>query len=104
MNLLNNHGYVVFTICIHIFITVNGEGKKIYFMLENFSAQLCCFLPAVHHHGPCIWRIASFHPSQECQERSGVLWYPVVWPGSELELPHLSLLTGAILNMERKEG
>ena len=52
----------------------------------------------MYHHGPCIWRIASFHPSQKGQEGSGVLGHPVVWPGRELELPHLSLLTGAILN------
>lgn len=63
-----------------------------------------CFLPAVHHHGPRIWRIASFHPSEEGQERSGVLRHPVVRPGSELELPHLSLLAGAVLNMEVKAG
>lgn len=73
-------------------------------MLENVFAEPCCFLPAVYHHGPCIWRIASFHPSQEGQERSGVFWYPMVWPCSELELPHLSLFTGAILDVEMREG
>ena len=64
------------------------------------------FLPAVYHHGPRIWRIAGFHPSQEGQERGGVLRYPVVRPGCELELPHLSLLTGAVLNVdtEGREG
>lgn len=58
----------------------------------------------MYHHGPCIWRIASFHPSQEGQEWSGVLWYPMVRPGRELELPHLSLFTGAVLSMEMNKG
>lgn len=80
------------------------ERKKINFMLQDVFGKPCCFLPAVYHHGPCVWRIASFHPSQEGQERSGVLWYPVVWPGRKLELPHLSLLTGAVLNMQVEKG
>lgn len=92
-----------FVICIHIFITANGENK-INFMLQDVFVKPCCFLPAVYHHGPCIWRIASFHPSQEGQERSGVLRNPVVWPGRELELPHLSLLAGAVLNMVVEKG
>lgn len=88
-----------FVICIHVFITANGENK-INFMLEDVFMRPCCFSPAVYHHGPCIWRIARFHPSEEGQERSGVLRHPVVWPGRELELPHLPLLAGAVLKME----
>lgn len=90
-------------ICIHLFITANGENK-INFMLEDVLVKWCCFLPAVHHHGPRVWRIASFHPSEEGQERSGVLGHPVVRPGRELELPHLSLLAGAVLNTEAERG
>lgn len=58
------------------------------------------FSPAVHHHGPCVWRIARFHPPEEGQEGGGVLRHPVVWPGRELELPHLPLLTGAVLETQ----
>lgn len=69
-----------------------------------FYASGCCFaLPAVYHHGPCIRRVASFYPPQEGQERRGVLRHPVVWPGCELELPHLPLLAGAVLNGEAEE-
>lgn len=53
--------------------------------------------PAVDHHWPCIWRIAGLYPSKEGQDGGGVLWNPMVWPGHELELSHLSLLTGTIL-------
>jgi len=67
-------------------------------MLQDVSVIACCFSPAVYRHRPRIWRIARFHPSQEGQERGGVLRYPVVRPGRELELPHLSLLAGAVLN------
>lgn len=73
-------------------------------MLQDIFAKPRCFVPAVHHHGPRVWRIASFHSSEESEKRSGVFWYPVVRPGGELELPHLSLFTGAILNMEMRAG
>lgn len=73
-------------------------------MLQDIFAKPCCFVPAVHHHGPRIWGIASFHSSEEGKKRSGVFRYPVVRPGGELELPHLSLFTGAVLNMEMREG
>lgn len=79
------------------------ERTKINFMLEDICVKSCCFVPAVNHHGPCIWRIASLHPSQEGQEQGWVFRHPVVWPGCELELPHLSLLTGAILKMEMEQ-
>lgn len=59
-----------------------------------------CFSPAVYHHGPCVWRIARFHPPEEGQEGGGVLGHPVVWPGRELELPHLPLLAGAVLKTQ----
>ena len=92
-----------FTLCIHIFITANGENK-IHFMLQDILVKSCRVLPAVYHHGPCVWRIASFHPSKEGQEGSRVLGNPVVRPGRELKLPHFSLLAGAVLNMEVEEG
>lgn len=67
-----------------------------------------CFSPAVYHHGPCVWRIARFHPPEEGQEGGGVLGHPVVWPGCGLELPHLPLLAGAVLKtqvgLERERG
>lgn len=65
-----------------------------------------CFSPAVYHHGPRVWRIARFHPPEEGQEGGGVLGHPVVWPGRELELPHLPLLAGAVLQIgwERARG
>lgn len=53
--------------------------------------------PAVDHHGPGIWRIACLYPPQESQDGGGVLGHTMVWPGHELELSYLSLLTGAIL-------
>lgn len=53
--------------------------------------------PAVDHHGPCIWRVTGLDPSEEGQDRSGVLGHTVVGPGHELELPHLSLLTRTVL-------
>lgn len=99
--------YVVLFLCSYVFIysfQQMEKKKKKHFMLQDVFKKPCCFLPAVYHHGPCVWRIASFHAPQEGQERSGVLWYPMVWPGCELELPHLSLLTGAILKVEMEAG
>lgn len=90
-----------FVICIHIFISANGENK-INFMPEAVLVSLCGFLPAVHHHGPRVWRIAGLHPSQEGQEQGGVFGHPVVRPGRELELPHLPLLAGAVLEVENR--
>lgn len=81
---------------IHVFITANA-GNQIHFMPEE---PLCGFLPAVHHHGPRVRRIAGLHPSEEGQEQGGVLGHPVVRPGRELELPHLPLLAGAVLVVE----
>lgn len=51
----------------------------------------------MHHDGTSVWGVAGFHPSQEGQERGGVLGHAVVRPRRELELPHLALLTGAVL-------
>lgn len=62
------------------------------------------FSPAVHHHGPCVWGIARFHPPEEGQEGGGVLGHPVVWPGRELELPHFPLLAGAVLKKQGLNG
>lgn len=80
------------------------EKKKINFMLQDISLvctsadrEPCCSSPAVHHHGPRVWRIARFHPSQEGEERRGVLRHAVVRPSRELELPDLPLLAGAVL-------
>lgn len=80
------------------------ERKKINFMLQDIFAKPCCFVPAVHHHGPRIWRIASFHSSKEGKKRSWVFWHPVVRPGGELELSYFSLFAGAVLNMEMRKG
>lgn len=53
--------------------------------------------PAVHHHGPGVGRVTRFNPAQEGQDRCGVLGHAVIRPRHELELSHLSLLTGAVL-------
>lgn len=57
-------------------------------------------VPAVHHDWTSIRGVAGFHPSQESQERGGVLGYTVVRPRCELELADLPLLTGAVLQRE----
>lgn len=54
--------------------------------------------PAVHHHGSGVRRVAGFDPAQEGQERRGMFRDAVIRPRRELELPHLSLLAGAVLN------
>lgn len=54
-------------------------------------------VPAVHHDGPSIRGVAGFHPPEEGQEGRGVLGHAVVGPRCELELPHLALLAGAVL-------
>jgi hypothetical protein len=59
-------------------------------------------LPAVHHHGPCVWGVAGFYPPEEGQEGGGVLGHAVIGPGSELELPHLPLLAGAVLREHKR--
>lgn len=73
-------------------------------MPEDVLVNVCRLLPAVHHHGPRVRGIARLHPSQEGQEQGGVLGHPVVRPGRELELPHLPLLAGAVLEAESGGG
>lgn len=56
------------------------------------------------HHGPSVWRVACLHTPQEGQNRSRVLWHPVIRPGHELELSHLSLLIRAVLQTQTFGG
>lgn len=77
--------------------TSNSESERIHAYWAHLHAVLHLHPPAVDHHGPSIWRIACLYPPQESQDGGGVLGHSMVWPGHELELSYLSLLTGAIL-------
>lgn len=61
-------------------------------------------VPAVHHDGPSVRGVAGFHPPEEGQEWGGVLGHTMVRPRRELELPHLALLAGAVLQDREHQG
>ena len=63
-----------------------------------------CAPPAVHHHGSGVGGVAGLDSPEEGQDGGGVLRHAVVGPRHELELPHLSLFTGAVLWWGGGEG
>lgn len=54
-------------------------------------------VPAVNSDGSGIRGVAGFDPAEEVEERGGVLWHAVIWPGCKLELTHFSPLAAAAL-------
>jgi len=59
----------------------------------------CVRPPAVDHHGSGVRGVAGLDSPEEGQDRGGVLGNTVVRPRHELELPNLSLFTGAVLQL-----
>lgn len=57
-------------------------------------------VPAVHHDGAGVGRVAGLDSPQKSQEWRWVLRHPVVRPRRELELADLTFLTGAILGAQ----
>lgn len=54
-------------------------------------------VPAVNSDGSSIRGVAGFDPAEEVEERSGILWHTVIWPGCKLELTHFPPLAAAAL-------
>lgn len=54
-------------------------------------------VPAVNRDGSSVRGVAGFDPSEEVEERGGILRHTVVWPGCKLELTHLPPLAAAAL-------
>lgn len=65
------------------------------FPLGDEKAMLA--VPAVNSDGSSIRGVAGFHPAEEVEERSGILWHAVIWPGRKLELAHFPPLATAAL-------
>lgn len=53
--------------------------------------------------GSGVGRVAGLYSAKEGQEGGGVLGNTVVRPRRELELTHLPLLTGAVLQQDKKQ-
>lgn len=53
--------------------------------------------------GSGVGRVAGLYPAKEGQEGGGVLGNTVVRPRRELELTHLPLLTGAVLQEDKRQ-
>ena len=51
----------------------------------------------MHNHGTSISGVADLHPAHKHEEGSRVVRHAVVRPGSELVLPHFTLLWAAVL-------
>lgn len=75
------------------------QHEKICWLVLN----VCVCVPAVGDDGPSVRGITGFDPAEEVEEWRWIFRNTMIWPGSELELPHLSTLTAATLKKKMKK-
>ena len=56
----------------------------------NTEGYSSCTCTAVYDHGSESLLVVGSHSADHGQHGCGILWYPMVWPGGEVELTNLT--------------